>query len=140
MAALTAQQAQEILEANFAAWVQDLGLRVESAGPDGARLRLPFSERLVRVGGVVCGQALMAAADTACVLALAASFGEFRPVATVSQNISLLRPVSDDDLLVEARVVRRGRTLAYCEAWLRAARDGREAAHASATFALPAEA
>jgi uncharacterized protein (TIGR00369 family) len=137
MAALTAEQAQAVLAANFAPWVQDLGLRVESVGPDSALLRLPFAERLVRVGGVVCGQALMAAADTACVLALAASFGEFRPVATVAQNISLLRPVTNDDLLVEARVVRRGRTLAYCEAWLRAARDGREAAHASATFALP---
>lgn len=137
MAGLTAEQAQEVLAANFAAWVQDLGLRVESVGPDSALLRLPFAERLVRVGGVVCGQALMAAADTACVLALAASFGEFRPVATVSQNISLLRPVTNDDLKIEARVVRRGRSLAYCEAWLRAARDGREAAHASATFALP---
>ena len=104
MAPLAAQQLQEILGANFAPWVQDLGLRVESLGSDSALLRLPFSERLVRVGGVVCGQALMAAADTACVLALAASFGEFRPVATVAQNISLLRPVTNDDLLVEAHV------------------------------------
>ncbi len=135
---MTAAQAEEILAANFAPWVKDLGLRVESLGADSAALRLPFSERLVRVGGVLSGQALMAAADTACVIALAASFGEFRPVATVAQNISLLRPVSNDDLRIEARVVRRGKTLAYCEAWLRAARDGREAAHASATFALPA--
>ena len=137
MAALAAQQLQEILGANFAPWVQDLGLRVEALGPDSAQLRLPYSGRLVRVGGVLCGQALMAAADTACVIALAASFREFRPVATVSQHISLLRPVTNDDLKIEARVVRRGRTLAYCEAWLRAASDGREAAHASATFALP---
>jgi uncharacterized protein (TIGR00369 family) len=135
---VTAAQAEEILAANFAPWVKDLGLRVEAIGADSAALRLPFSERLVRVGGVLSGQALMAAADTACVIALAASFGEFRPVATVAQNISLLRPVANDDLRIEARVVRRGKTLAYCEAWLRAARDGREAAHASATFALPA--
>jgi uncharacterized protein (TIGR00369 family) len=135
---VTAAQAEEILAAKFAPWVRDLGLRVESVGADGAALRLPFSERLVRVGGVLSGQALMAAADTACVIALAASFGEFRPVATVAQNISLLRPVANDDLRIDARVVRRGKTLAYCEAWLRGVRDGREAAHATGSFALPA--
>nr|MCU0762999.1 phenylacetic acid degradation protein [Hydrogenophaga sp.] len=49
----------------FAPWVQALGLRVESFGDGEATLRLPHSEQLSRVGGMVCGQALMSAADTA---------------------------------------------------------------------------
>ncbi len=137
MAELSVHGAQQILADHFATWVQDLGLRVESLGKGGALLRLPFSERLVRAGGVLSGQALMAAADTAMVIALAAAFGEFRPVATIGQTINLLRPASDDDVLVDARVVRLGKTLGYCEAWLRSAREAREVAHATGTFALP---
>ena len=69
--------ARRILGEVFAPWVQDLNLaveRIEHAQPadvadwqPGALLRMPFSERLCRHGGVVCGQALMALADTAMV-------------------------------------------------------------------------
>ena len=79
--------ARRVLGEVFAPWVQDLHLSVEefdfapppNAAADwqpGAVLRLPFSERLCRSGGIVCGQALMAFADTAMVIAnLAANRG-----------------------------------------------------------------
>jgi uncharacterized protein (TIGR00369 family) len=134
--ALTPECVHAILRENFAPWVQDLGLRVESLGPDGAVLRLPFSERLVRVGGIVCGQALMSAADTAMVIALAAAFGEFKPVSTVSQNVSFMRPVAGQDVLVEARLIRLGKSLAFGEIVLRAANEERPAAHATTTYAI----
>ena len=70
MDALTVPAAQAVLADNFASWVQDLGLSVESVGSGEAVLRMPYSERLVRVGGTLCGQALMSAADTAMVIAL----------------------------------------------------------------------
>jgi len=57
--------ARRILGEVFAPWVQDLNLaieRLEHAQPadvpdwqPGALLRMPFSERLCRNGGVVCG-------------------------------------------------------------------------------------
>jgi len=129
--------AQQILAANFAAWAQDLGLRVEAVGAEAATLRLPFDRRLVRVGGTVCGQALMTAADTAMVIAVSAALGEFRPMATVGQTISFLRPVTNEDVLAEARVLRLGRTLAFGEVAMRAANSGALAAHATTTYALP---
>ena len=132
-------EAQAILAANFAPWVQSLGLGVEAVAGDAATLRLPFDPRLVRVGGTVCGQALMAAADTAMVIAVASTLGEFRAMATVGQTISFLRPVANDDVLVEARVLRLGRTLAFGEVSMRAAGTGVLAAHATTTYALPAE-
>ena len=56
--------ARRILGEVFAPWVQDLNLaveRIEHAQPadvadwqPGALLRMPFSERLCRHGGVVC--------------------------------------------------------------------------------------
>ena len=70
------QEARRVLGEVFAPWVQDLGLSVVSidtsrpagAADDwqpGAVLRMGFSDRLCRHGGIICGQALMALADTA---------------------------------------------------------------------------
>lgn len=131
--------AQAVLAENFAPWVQALGLTVEAVASDAATLRLPFDPQLVRVGGTVCGQALMTAADTAMVIAVSAALGGFRPMATVGQTISFLRPVANDDVLVEARVLRLGRTLAFGEISLRAAGSGALAAHGTTTYALPSE-
>ena len=136
MADLTAQGAGEILAANFAPWVLELGLGVESVSKGSAVLRLPFSDRLVRIGGTICGQALMSAADTAMVIALSGSFGEFKPVTTVTQNVSFMRPIAGQDVLVEARVIRLGKTLAFGEIVLRAANEERPAAHATTTYAI----
>ena len=136
MAGLSAQAAQQILQDNFAPWVRDLGLRVEAADAERAVVRMPYSERLVRIGGTICGQALMSAADTAMVIALAGAFGEFRPVTTVSQNVSFMRPISGTDVLVEARIIRLGKTLAFGEILLRADGEDRPAAHATTTYAI----
>ncbi len=133
---LSVPAAQAILTANFAAWVQDLALSVESVAIGAAVLRMPYSERLVRVGGTLSGQALMSAADTAMVIALAGSFGEFKPVTTVSQNVTFMRPIAQQDVLVEARVIRLGKTLAFGEITLRGAKDDRVAAHATTTSAI----
>ena len=136
MPAIGVQAAQQILTENFAAWVQELRLRVESVAADRAVLRLPFSDALVRIGGTICGQALMSAADTAMVIALAGAFGGFRPVTTVSQNVTFMRPLAGRDVLVEARIIRLGKTLAFGEVLLRADGDERPGAHATTTYAI----
>jgi len=136
VAELSVTAGQAILADNFAPWVLDLGLSVESVSEGAAVLRMPFSERLVRVGGTLCGQALMSAADTAMVIALSGSFGAFRPVTTVSQNVTFMRPISRQDVLVEARVIRLGKTLAFGEITLKGAQDGKVAAHATTTYAI----
>ena len=120
----------------LAPWVQALGLRVESTADDGVTLRLPHSAQLARVGGLVCGQAMMAAADTAMVLALIHHFGEFRPCTTVQLNTSFLKPLSGQDALVQAHVLRVGKSLAFGEIDIRGADDGRSVSRASTTYAL----
>ena len=78
------EESRRVLGDVFAPWVQDLGLSigsVEYAPPPGAAadwqpgavLRMAFSERLCRHGGIVCGQALMALADTSMVIAILAA-------------------------------------------------------------------
>lgn len=134
---ITADEGQQILATNFAPWVQALGLRVEAVGGDSATLRLPHAAALERVGGIVSGQALMAAADTAMVIAISSALGGFKPMATVGQTISFMKPVANDDVLVMARVLRLGRTLAFGEIAMRGATKGDLAAHATTTYALP---
>ena len=81
----TLDDARRILDDVFAPWIKDLALTVEDIAPTpqgepGAILRMPFSSRLCRDNGVVCGQALMAFADTAMVIAMVTANSGYRPM------------------------------------------------------------
>ncbi|MDF0518418.1 PaaI family thioesterase [Bradyrhizobium yuanmingense] len=138
--------ASRILGEVFAPWVQDLNLAVERIEhvppadvPDwqpGALLRMPFSERLCRNGGVVCGQALMALADTAMVIAILAANRGYRPMTTVDQTTHFMRAIAASDVLADARVVRLGRTMSFGRVTLLSAADGKPAAMVSSAFAM----
>ncbi len=136
-AGLTKTDLTAILTDAFAPWVRDLNLSVEEIGNDGITMRLPADARLSRIGGIVSGQAMTAMADTTMVLALAAHFGGFRPVATVDIAMSFMRAIKSSDVLCDARVRRAGRSLAFVHAELRAADDTQIAAVANGTFAVP---
>jgi uncharacterized protein (TIGR00369 family) len=127
---------QSALAEYFAPWVQALALHVEGFDGDSVTARLPQSGELSRVGGMLCGQAMMAAADTAMVLALINHFGEFKPCTTVQMNTSFLKPLSGQDALVQARVLRAGKSLAFGEIDIRGASDGKSVCRASVTYAL----
>ena len=73
-------------------------------------LSLPVAPDIVHAGGVVCGQAILAAADTAMLVAMIAQLGEFRPMTTVQLQTSFVRPVPKDagSVAVVARVLRHG--------------------------------
>ena len=133
---MNADTLQAALPEYFAPWVQALGLKVDSFDAQCVTLRLPQNPALSRVGGMVCGQAMMAAADTAMVMALINHFGEFRPCTTVQMNSSFLKPLSGQDALVEARVIRAGKSLAFGEIDIRGADDGKSVSRATTTYAL----
>ncbi len=134
--ALTTDALQQLLSDWFAPWVQALGLRVESFADGEVTLRLPQNEQLSRVGGMLCGQAMMSAADTAMVLAIVTQLGPQRPMTTVQQNTSFLKPLSGQDARVTARVVRAGKSLVFGEIDICGATDGRSVCRASTTYAL----
>ena len=133
---MTLDQLQAAVPEYFAPWVQALGLKVQAFDADSVTLRLPQSAQLARTGNMLCGQAMMAAADTAMVLALINQFGGFRPCTTVQMNTTFLRPLSGQDALVQARVVRAGKALAFGEIDIRGTDDGKSACRASTTYAL----
>jgi uncharacterized protein (TIGR00369 family) len=140
-------EARRVLGEVFAPWVRDLNLSIESfdftppasgtAGwQPGAILRMPFSERLCRNGGIVCGQALMAFADTAMVLANLAANRAYRPMTTVDQTTHFMRAVTASDVLADARVVHLGRTMSFGRVTLLGATDNKPVAMVSSAFAM----
>jgi uncharacterized protein (TIGR00369 family) len=141
------EEARRVLREVFAPWVQDLGLSIVGIDyvppPDGAGdwqpgaiLRMPFSERLCRNGGIVCGQALMAFADTAMVIANLAANRGYRPMTTVDQTTHFMRAATKSDVLADARVVRMGRTMSFGRVTLSSAGDSKPVAMVSSAFAM----
>lgn len=128
--------ADKILADNFAPWVLALGLTVQETGERHAVLRLPWSEALARDGGGLCGQAMMAAADTATVIAISAARGGYGPMTTVQQSTSFQRPVIDADVLIHVRVTKLGKRMAFADITLTPEDAGEPAATASTVYAL----
>ncbi|KOG27797.1 PaaI family thioesterase [Streptomyces resistomycificus] len=133
---MTTAEADKILADNFAPWVLELGLRVAALGDDRAALRLPWSDRLSREGGGLSGQALMAAADTATVIAVSAARGAYGPMTTVQQSTSFQRAVTGSDVLIEAVVTKLGRRMAFADIVMTDEGSGQIAARASTVYAL----
>jgi uncharacterized protein (TIGR00369 family) len=123
-----------ILAEHFAPWVQELGLVVEESGADFATLRLPWSSRLAREGGALSGQALMAAADTATVIAIASARGGFGPMTTVQLSATFQRPVLGQDVLITSRLTKLGRSLAFADITMTS--TGALVAHATTVYAV----
>lgn len=128
---------QQALHDVLAPWVRELDLRVESAVLGEVRLILPVAPRHVHAGGVLCGQTMMAACDSAMVLAVMTHLGAFKPMTTVQLQTSFLRGVKGDAgaVPVIARVLKMGRNLVFGEVELLGP-DGQRAAHATTTYAL----
>lgn len=134
---LSPEALQALLGQMFAPWVQALGLQVRTVQAGEVHLALPVTPPHVHVGGVLCGQTLMAAADTAMVLAVSAQLGGFRPMTTVQLQSSFLRPVPGDtpEVSVIARILKPGRNLVFGEIECRLPND-QLAMHATTTYAL----
>jgi uncharacterized protein (TIGR00369 family) len=128
---------QATLDELAAEYVKRLALRVESVEPGCVTLSLPVAAELVHGGGVLCGQAILAAADTAMLLAMIAQLGAFRPMTTVQLQTSFVRPVPKEtpNVAIVARVLRHGKTLSYGEVEFKTP-DGKLVAHATTTYAL----
>jgi len=128
---------QKTLDQIAAEYVRRLGLEIVSIGEDSVTLRLPVAPELVHGGGVMCGQAIMSAADTAMLVAMIAKLGSFKPMTTVQMQTSFLRPVPKDvaEVTVVARVLRLGKSLSYGEVEFLTP-EGMLAAHATTTYAL----
>ena len=128
---------EHVLATVFGEWVRMLELRLIDARPGEVVLALPVTPRHVHAGNVISGQTLMAAADSAMVLAVTSKLGAFRPMTTVQLQMSFLRPVAADagEARITATVLRLGKSLAFGDIRITTGSDVL-AAHATTTYAL----
>ncbi|OZI41270.1 phenylacetic acid degradation protein [Bordetella genomosp. 5] len=108
-----------------------LGLVPEQAGDGVARCRLPWRADLTNSRGDVHGGTLMSVLDF-CLSAAARGHETDVGMATIDMTTSFLSP-GRTDLVVEARCLRRGMSIAFCEGEIRDA-SGELVCKASATF------
>jgi uncharacterized protein (TIGR00369 family) len=130
-------QCEELLATVFPPWVDALGIRVEASEAGRVVLRLPAAKPIERIGGIVCGQALMAFADTAMIVATVSHLGEFQPVATVSQTTNFLSGASGGDVIADVRLTKTGRTLVFAEIDMTCGEPAYPVARISGVVAVP---
>lgn len=131
---LTQATATAAFEWIFAPWVKDMGLTDFVVSEGFVSMRLPLHDRLKFFSGAVCGQALMAAIDTAA--SMAAATGPRLSKGTVYQHTHFVRPAANDDFLIAATVKRFGKASAYVDCSVTFAGSGDLVAHAVLEFAF----
>lgn len=93
-----------------------VGLQIEAVTPDYCRIRLPFRPELRTVTNLVHGGAIATLIDGAGVIAV---WSNVDPMpsrgATINLLVSYLSAAQAVDLIAEARVIRRGRSVVFAD-------------------------
>lgn len=132
---LSVADTNKLMEGVFAPWIVDLGVMPVAFDEAGADFRLADNPALVHVGGVVCGQAIASAADTACIMALTAHNGRFRICTTVDFSVHFIRPVAPGHVDMRVEILSNGKRMAYTRVEFRAAGSPKLAATVTGAFA-----
>lgn len=120
-------------ELNKAPYHRALGIEVESVDDQGARILLPFAKENSNPGDILhggCAASLAAAGSHAVAMTvLAANSG---PLVIGQLQVNYLSAAQAADVVAEARLLRRGRSLCFVSIEI-ATRDGKAIASATAT-------
>ncbi len=134
---MTPTDAQAYLDQFFAPWVRALDFTFTDIEQGKVTATIPITDDLLRVGGIMSGQALATMADTLMAFACFSHFGEVRPVATTNLDTQFLRPGVGTHVRGEAEIVRAGKAMIFTRARMIAEPSEKEIAVASATFFVP---
>jgi uncharacterized protein (TIGR00369 family) len=121
-------EARAALMAKFGHWEEAffpsvVGLDLEEVRVDYARMRLPYRPELRQPAGMVHGGAIATLIDTVVVPALSSVYDEIPFLVTIDLQIRFLNAAKETDLIGEGWVVRRGRSISFCQAEVRRAVD-----------------
>ena len=118
-----------------APYYQLLKISLDQIDDGFARFRMPFRKELTQAYGVVHGGAIATLADTAVAFAMMTMIQPGERVTTVEFKINFLAPVSEDDLIGEARILNRGKRLALADMEVKR-KDGKLIAKGLATYII----
>ena len=97
-----------------------MGLVLEEVRVDYCRMRLPFRDELEQPAGVVHGGVIATILDSVVVPAVGSPYPAEARFSTVDMHVQYLSAAVQTDLLAEGWVVRRGRSVVFCESEVRA--------------------
>lgn len=105
----------------FGRWEQTffptfVGLELEETRVDYGRMRLPYRPELRQPAGVVHGGAIATLIDTVVVPAIGSAYDQRPHMLTVDMQIRYLDAARESDLVAEGWVVKRGRSIVFCQA------------------------
>jgi len=94
-----------------------LGMQLESVERDRVRVRLPFRAEVTTVGDIIHGGAISALIDTAATAAAwsAADLSANPRGTTIALTVNFLAAARGADIVADARVIQRGRSITVCE-------------------------
>ena len=139
------QAAGRLMTEVLAPWVQDLGLLVElveagrppGAAPTGSRAPCCGCRSRRRSAATAAWSAARRSPHSpiaAMVIACAAAWNGYKPMAPIDQTMHFLRPVNFD-VVADARVVRIGRTTSFGRVMLYSAADKRPVGMVASAYA-----
>ena len=105
-----------------------------------AKVRLNYSDKFLRPGGVISGPTQMSMADTAMYAAIFTRLGITPMAVTSSLNMSFLRPCKAEDVIASCQLMKLGRKLAVGDVSIGSISQmevGKPASHAIVTYAIP---
>ena len=113
--------------------------RVEHAGADGLRMRVPYDAGQLRPGGTLSGPTMMGLADASAWLVTLSHIGPVALAVTSSLTISFLTKPGPADLLAHATLLRLGKRQSVSEVrlWSDGSDPSQPVAHATVTYAIP---
>ena len=128
-------EAQKLLTTVTAPWIRDLDLQVISISDLKCKFTLNYSEKLVRAGNIICGQAIVSAADTAMIVAVISAIGEYQEITTVDISCKYLRPLLRGGGSVETEILKLGKRLVVGRIIVNDNESDKLAAEISCTYA-----
>ncbi len=129
------KQAQNLLSSVTAPWIQDLDLQINSISELECKFTLNYSEKLARAGNIICGQAIVGAADTAMIVAVISAIGKYQEITTVDISCKYLRPLLRGGGLLETEILKLGQRLVVGRITIKDIETNKLAAEISCTYA-----
>lgn len=93
-----------------------IGLQLAEVRVDYGRMRLPYRPELEQPARVVHGGAIATLIDTVVVPAIGSAYDRRPEMLTIDMQIRYLGAARETDLVAEGWVVKRGRSIVFCQA------------------------
>ena len=114
-------------------------IEILSLTDSSSSVKLRIAESDLRPGGTVSGPSMFLLADVTFYIAVLAAIGNQPLAVTTNCSINFMRKPNPNDLIADARILKKGRSLMVGDVLLRSCMEDLTVAHASFTYSIPSK-